>query len=86
MPLGKVLARGRITVPRTIRNAAGLKPGDVVSFRVTGPDTVELTILPRLRLAEALERYRIAGVIDEAEARAQWQAQAAMEALSTGDA
>ncbi len=86
MPLGKVLARGRITVPRTIRNAAGLKPGDVVSFQVTGPGTVELTILPRLRLTEALERYRIEGPIDEVEARVQWQAQAATELLGTGDA
>ncbi len=37
--LGK---RGRITVPQKIREIIGIQKGDVVSFTVTGPDSVSL--------------------------------------------
>jgi AbrB family looped-hinge helix DNA binding protein len=59
MQLAKILARGQVTVPRAIRQAVGLRPGDVVAFDVTADGRVEIRPLPRLTLAEALERYRV---------------------------
>jgi AbrB family looped-hinge helix DNA binding protein len=59
-----VLARGQVTLPREIRRAADLRPGDRVTFRVTDQGTVEIRALPRLTLSEALERFRIEGAID----------------------
>jgi AbrB family looped-hinge helix DNA binding protein len=83
--LGKVLPRGQVTLPRAIRQAAGLKPGDHVMFRATGPGKVEMTVLPRLTLAEALERYRIERPIDDGVDRDHWQAVAASEVLGARD-
>ncbi len=37
--LGK---RGRVTVPQKIREIIGIQKGDIVSFTVTGPDSVSL--------------------------------------------
>lgn len=70
MVLGKVLARGQVTLPRSIRLSAGVRPGDLVTFAVIEPGTVQIRLLPRLRLAEALERYRIEGPVDETTDRA----------------
>ena len=83
MALGKILSRGRVTLPRAIRQAAGLQPGDVLDFKVIAPGRLEVRVLPRLRLSEALERYRIEGPVDEAADRAEWQAKAAEDILGT---
>ena len=85
MALGKVLARGQVTLPRDVRREAQIQPGDAVTFRVTAPGTIELVLLPRLRLAEALERYRIERPVDEAVDRARWQARAAEDVLGPQD-
>lgn len=85
MAIGKVLSRGQVTLPREIRRAASVRPGDTVVFRVTGPGTIELKTLPRLSLDEALERYRIEGPVDLASDRAQWQAQAASDSFGKPD-
>ena len=76
MVLGKVLARGQVTLPREIRRAADIKPGDRVTFRVTKRGTVEIRALPRLTLGEALERYRIEEPIDWAAYQQTWQEEA----------
>lgn len=81
MTLGKVLARGQVTLPRDIRRDADIEPGDTVTFRVTAPGKVEVSVLPRLRLAEALERYRIEAPVVDAADRLQWQVTAAEEVL-----
>ncbi len=85
MALGKVLARGQVTLPRDVRRAAQIQPGDAVTFRVTAPGTVEVVALPRLRLAEALERYPIEGPIDDLAERVSWHARAAEDVLGTRD-
>lgn len=85
MAIGKVLSRGQVTLPREIRRAASVRPGDTVVFRVTGPGTIELKTLPRLSLDEALERYRIEGPVDLASDRPQWQAQAASDSFGKPD-
>ena len=37
MEVGKVQARGQITLPRAVRKAADIKPGDLIAMKVTGP-------------------------------------------------
>lgn len=81
MALGKVLARGQVTLPRAIRRAADLKPGDCVTFRVTAEGTVEIRALPKLTLREALERYRIEEPIDWERYEADWQDEAVKDIL-----
>ncbi len=81
MILGRVLARGQVTLPRSIRLTAGVEPGDAVTFEVTGPGTVQISVLPRLRLAEALQRYRVEGPVDEPADRAKWQERASREIM-----
>lgn len=79
MQLGKIQTRGQVTLPRDIRQEAGLQPGDVVAFEVVAPGKLLLRSIPRLRLADALERYHIDVPIDDAGDRDRWQKQAASE-------
>lgn len=83
MAVGKVQADGQITLPAGLRQAVGMKPGDLVSVDVTERGTVEIKRLSKLRLAEALERYRIEGPIDDAADREEWQDIAARDVLGT---
>ena len=86
MALSKLLSRGQVTVPRAIRQQAGLEPGDLLTFRVTDAGTVEIKALPRLTVDELVELYPIEGPIDETVDREQWEAEAANEAFGTRDA
>ena len=63
----KVQARGQIELRREV----GVQAEDTVLPRATKPHTIELTVLPRLTLADALQRYRIDGAIDVAALRAE---------------
>lgn len=83
MPEGVVSARGQVTLPDEIREAAGVQPGDRVSFRVTDRGTVEVRILSRLRLEDALARYRIVDLVNEPADRTLWQADAARDVMET---
>src|SRR6185437_12500652 len=83
--MSKVLARGQITLPRDVRHAAGIAPGDNLLLRVVGPGRVELTVLPRLTLDEALAKYHIEGPINEEEDRARWQERAAEDVIGGRD-
>ncbi len=78
--LGKVLARGQVTLPRDVRRAADIRPGDTVSFRVNN-GVVEIRVLPRLTLEEALKRYRIEGPIDIAAMQEEAEAAEADEVI-----
>jgi bifunctional DNA-binding transcriptional regulator/antitoxin component of YhaV-PrlF toxin-antitoxin module len=79
------LARGQVTLPKEIRREAFVEPGDTVMFRVTGPGTVKVKVLPRLTLREALEHYQIEGTVDLEADRAQWQEKAAGEVIAAND-
>lgn len=81
MVLGKVLARGQVTLLREIRQAANIKPGDRVTFRVTEQGTVEIRALPRMKLSEALERYRIEEPLDGETLDQSWQNEAVKDIL-----
>ena len=84
MSLAKVLARGQVTLPRDVRNRAGIKPGDAVHVEVLGPGRVEVTVLPRFSPRELHARYPITVAIDEVADRAGWQARAAADLLGAG--
>ncbi len=86
MVLTKVMTRGQVTLPRRVREVAGCRAGDVVAIEVTGPGTIEMRVLPRLRLADLLQRYPIEVPIDEAKDRAAWQRAATEEVLGSRDA
>jgi bifunctional DNA-binding transcriptional regulator/antitoxin component of YhaV-PrlF toxin-antitoxin module len=81
MELGKVQARGQVTLPRAIRKGADIKPGDLIGMKVTGPGRVELHVVARMTLAEVFERFRIEGPIDETADREAWQDVAARDVL-----
>lgn len=72
-----VPADGSVALPAHVRHAAGIEPGDPVTFRVTGHRSVEITARRILTLAEALERFAIDGPIDEAADRERWEDAAA---------
>ena len=55
---------GQVTLPQAFVAAAEIRPGDFVHFRVTGPNSIELSFFHRLSLEEMLERYRIDGPVD----------------------
>jgi AbrB family looped-hinge helix DNA binding protein len=81
MAIGKILPRGQLTLPRDVRRAAGLAPGDTVTFRVTGEGTIEIKALPRLTLQDLLEQFPIEGDFAEDFARGGWQDDAAREII-----
>ena len=47
MDLSVVSARGQVTIPKAVREALGLKPGDLVSWELEG-DSVRLRLLPAI--------------------------------------
>jgi len=85
MAVGKVQADGQIALPAEVRQAVGIKPGDLLSVDVTERGTVEIKRLTKLRLSEALERYRIEGPIDDAADREEWQDIAARDVLGASE-
>jgi AbrB family looped-hinge helix DNA binding protein len=77
--LARIQTRGQLTLPRQVREQAGVKPGDVVMVRVTPAGVVELRPLPSLTVDELVEMFPIEGPIDEARDRELWEAEAAAE-------
>ena len=76
-----MLPRGQVTLPKAVRQAAGLNTGDTVAFEVLGDGRLEIRVLSRLSLDEALQRFRVNQPYDEASEREQWQATAARAAV-----
>jgi AbrB family looped-hinge helix DNA binding protein len=44
MKFAKITARGQTTIPKSIREAAGLREGDVIAFEVVGDRVVIRTV------------------------------------------
>jgi AbrB family looped-hinge helix DNA binding protein len=59
-------AKGQVTVPKVIRDELGLKPGDRVDFVLDGEGGARLRKAGGLTLEEALTRYELPFVSDEA--------------------
>jgi antitoxin PrlF len=60
-PMGtRVTVKGQVTIPKSVREAAGIKPGDSVEFIVdaTGRVMLQRERTSRHRLQEVLERIR----------------------------
>ena len=85
MAVGTVREDGQISLPTEVQRAIGLVPGDLVSIDVTEQGTIEIRRFAPMRLAEALERYRIEEPIDDARAREEWQDVAAQEVFGVDD-
>ncbi len=83
--VGKVPARGQVTVPRDSRAALAVKPGDLLSFRPVDRGKVEFTRVPRIQLVEALDRYRITEPVDEGCQPQEWQLTAAADAAAVDE-
>ncbi len=77
--ISKVQARGQVTLPRAVRQAAGVKPGDTVFVRAIGPGKVEIEVMPRMTLEEMFEQFHIDGPIDLAADREKWEELAAKD-------
>ncbi|MGI8619006.1 MAG: AbrB/MazE/SpoVT family DNA-binding domain-containing protein [Gemmatimonadaceae bacterium] len=63
MPRAKLTSKGQITVPKPVREALGIHPGDRVNFRVRedGTITVEAETVD-LRSLRGVLRPRVRGV------------------------
>jgi AbrB family looped-hinge helix DNA binding protein len=77
--LARIQTRGQLTLPRQVREQAGVKAGDVVMVRVTPAGIVELRPLPSLTVDQLVEMFPIEGPIDEARDRDSWEAEAAAD-------
>ena len=69
----------------TIFTDENIEPGDTVSMRVLAEGKVEINVLPRLQLAEAMERYWIDGPVDIVADRLLWQETAAADVHGRSD-
>ena len=47
MEFARITARGRTTIPKTIRETAGLREGDVIAFEIEGDHLVVRKVGPR---------------------------------------
>ena len=67
MARAKLTSKGQITIPKLVRDALGLRPGDRVAFRIrdNGTATVEPETVDLLTLRGAL-KPRVRGVSIEA--------------------
>ena len=59
--------RGQVTLPKQLRDETGMNAGVPLTFRKSGPHSIEVTAQPRRSLMELIERYRIDEPIDDAE-------------------
>lgn len=64
MVLCKVRRGGRISLPPSVRREARIGPGDTVRIRAIAPGKIEIEVLAKLTLDEALRLLPIEGPID----------------------
>ena len=69
----KVLARGRLMIPRKLREQARIEPGDYIEIVEARPGCLEIRAISPYRLSELIERDRrdSAGDVEEALRRAE---------------
>src|SRR5690606_37830905 len=64
MGLGRVQARGQVTIPAEVRGALRIRPGDVLLFEATGPDEGRFRVVRTTRsLDEYFDRWRVDGPV-----------------------
>jgi AbrB family looped-hinge helix DNA binding protein len=60
-----VTSKGQVTIPKDVRDALGLRPGDRVEIETDGEGSARLTKAKGLTLEEALTRFHLPYVSDE---------------------
>ncbi len=81
MAIGKVQQRGQVTLPREIRNEASIEPGDLLDFRVVGPNKVIFEVVTVKPLEYFWEIFGSEEPYRDDAIREEWQQIAAAEAL-----
>ena len=76
-----VQSRGQVTLPKIIRDQAGIAPGDIVEFQVVGPHKVLVEVIPVKPLEYFWTKFATDEPYDDDEIRDEWQNVAAAEAL-----
>jgi AbrB family looped-hinge helix DNA binding protein len=64
----RIQERGQVTLPKQLRERAGMKPGDKVFFHYVGPGRIEVCAYPSMTMDEMIERFKIDEPIDDLEA------------------
>ncbi|EKP95588.1 AbrB/MazE/SpoVT family DNA-binding domain-containing protein [Thermaerobacter subterraneus] len=64
MGLGRVQTRGQVTIPVEVREALGIRPGDVLLFEVQGPDEGRFRVIRTSRSLDAFfDKYQVDGPV-----------------------
>lgn len=85
MPVVKLLQRGQLTLPKAIRDEAGVAEGDDLVVYVTGKGRVVLEALPRTGgLEELIGTARPVKPLDVEDARRQAQTERVRRRMETG--
>ena len=61
MHVSKISIKGQITIPKEIRNAIGIKPGDLITYELRG-ETVKLR---RVNPFDSLFHFAISETLEE---------------------
>jgi hypothetical protein len=68
--LTQLVARDQsVVLPDSITRAAGVEPGITLVIETSEPGRIEIRVLPKLTLAEFIERFRVDAPYDEAAIR-----------------
>ena len=51
--------RGQVTLPKWLREETGMEAGVPITFRKSGPNSIEVIAQPRRSLMEFIERYQV---------------------------
>ena len=73
--------RGQVTIPKSVREAASMHPGDIVEIRADGPRRVVIEVIPVKPLEFFWDRFASSEPYDDDAVRTEWQMLAASEAI-----
>lgn len=79
MGFTRVQSRGQVTLPKEIREAAGINPGDRVLILTPTAGKIEIYPSPSMSLEEFFERFTSDKPYDDDAERQNWEAAAADE-------
>lgn len=81
MATGRVQQRGQVTLPKEIRDDAGIAPGDLLDFKIIGPNQVVFEVVSVKPLEYFWEHFATDEPYDDDAIRAEWHADAPIETL-----
>jgi AbrB family looped-hinge helix DNA binding protein len=80
--LAVVQSRGQVTLPKELREAADIRPGDRVLFDKQSDGTIAMTVIRPIPIEEIFARFADVGSIDVERLRAEVEADAAAAILA----